>query len=297
METLRPARHLAAIMLHVPQSRLTVTEALLTPRPATPRLASVLVHAGLSNRSDRRVLAAAELANTFGAKLIGVSTPTIRPLISTRSGIENEATERLVAAAGDRFVTLSASVRGGCHWERVNDSPAAALSALAWAADVILVDHAQPDLGHAWIAEVDELLADSGRPVLINTEDRPLSAFERIIVVWDESAACRRATLAALPFLGRAEGITLLAPPWRRGRQREEQQLEDARRGLLMRGLPMVVARLQEWSAPHVLVPHLQAADADLVVMGAVQEHGPWRGRETASAVALHLRGPVLVCV
>jgi hypothetical protein len=254
-----------------------------------------LVHAGLSGRSDRRVVAAAELANTFGARLIGVSTPAARPLMSGSSGIENEAIERLLETAGDRFVTLSATVRGGFHWERVNASPVEALSSLGWAADLIVVDQAQPDLGHAWTAEIDELLAGSGRPVLIRAEDRPLRTFERIIVVWDESAACRRAAFAALPFLGRAEGITLLAPPWRRRCEREEQQLEDARRGLLTRGLPVVVTRLQEWGAPHVLIPHLQAADADLVVMGAVQEHVPWRGRGLASTIAAHLRGPVLV--
>jgi len=281
-------------MPNVRQSPLSLPEALLALRPATPRLASVLVHAGLSSRSDRRVLAAAELANTFGARLIGVSTPAARPLTSSASGIENAAIERLLETSGDRFVALSATVRGGFHWERVDASPVAALSAFGWAADLILVDHEEPDPGQAW-TEMDELLGGSGRPVLIRAEDRPLSAFDHIIVVWDESAACRRATLAALPFLGRAEAITLLAPPRRRRREREEQLLEDARRGLLARGLPVVVARLQEWSSPHVLVPHLQAADADLVVMGAVQEHAPWRGRGLASAIAAHLRGPVFV--
>jgi hypothetical protein len=255
----------------------------------------MLVHAGLSCRSDRLVIEAAELANQFGAKLIGVSTPAVCRTDRDGSGIHARAIDVLLAAARERFTTLSSSVRGGFLWDQADSSPVEALGAFAWAADLIIVDHQDMVPGRSWSGGMENLLENCGRPVLVRPENPDRGAFDRIVVVWDESVACKHATMTALPFLGRAKDITLLAPPWRRRREREERQIEDVRRGLLARGLPIHVERLEDWTPSHLLLDRLNTMGADLVVMGGWEEHTPWGARGPLSAIVPKLKGHALV--
>lgn len=64
--------------------------------------------------------------------------------------------------------------------------------------------------------DVDALLYDAGRPVLVTPHDAPcLASFRRVIVAWNGSREASRATFDALPFILEAESteILLIDPP------------------------------------------------------------------------------------
>jgi nucleotide-binding universal stress UspA family protein len=64
--------------------------------------------------------------------------------------------------------------------------------------------------------DVDSLLYEAGRPVLVTPADEPaLASFRRVIVAWNGGRECSRATFDALPFLLEAEGVEILVidPP------------------------------------------------------------------------------------
>jgi nucleotide-binding universal stress UspA family protein len=64
--------------------------------------------------------------------------------------------------------------------------------------------------------DVDSLLYEAGRPVLITPHDAPcLASFRRVIVAWNGSREASRATFDALPFILEAESteILLVDPP------------------------------------------------------------------------------------
>lgn len=59
--------------------------------------------------------------------------------------------------------------------------------------------------------DVDALLYEAGRPVLVTPRDAPaLASFRRVIIAWNGSKEAARATFDALPFLVEAEGVELL---------------------------------------------------------------------------------------
>lgn len=64
--------------------------------------------------------------------------------------------------------------------------------------------------------DVDALLYDAGRPVLVTPHDAPcLASFRRVIVAWNGSREASRATFDALPFILEAESteILIIDPP------------------------------------------------------------------------------------
>ena len=64
--------------------------------------------------------------------------------------------------------------------------------------------------------DVDALLYDAGRPVLVTPHDAPcLASFRRVIVAWNGSREAARAAFDALPFILEAESteILLIDPP------------------------------------------------------------------------------------
>lgn len=64
--------------------------------------------------------------------------------------------------------------------------------------------------------DVDALLYEAGRPVLVTPHDGPaLARFRRVIVAWNGSREASRAAFDALPFLIEAEGVEVLVvdPP------------------------------------------------------------------------------------
>ncbi|MBX3580904.1 MAG: universal stress protein [Rhizobiaceae bacterium] len=64
--------------------------------------------------------------------------------------------------------------------------------------------------------DVDALLYEAGRPVLVTPRDAPaLATFRRVIVAWNGSREASRATFDALPFILEAEGTEILVidPP------------------------------------------------------------------------------------
>jgi nucleotide-binding universal stress UspA family protein len=64
--------------------------------------------------------------------------------------------------------------------------------------------------------DVDSLLYDAGRPVLVTPRDAPcLASFRRVIVAWNGSREASRSTFDALPFILEAESteILLIDPP------------------------------------------------------------------------------------
>lgn len=85
--------------------------------------------------------------------------------------------------------------------------------ASARSCDLVVAMQGGPD-GAA--PDVDALLYEAGRPVLVTPLDGPaLASFRRVIVAWNGSRECSRATFDALPFLLEAEGVEILVidPP------------------------------------------------------------------------------------
>ena len=264
---------------------MTLVLPVFAGRPATPRFSSILVHAGLTRECAATIKDAAQIANTFGARLVGVSTSSATVELAYLRAVEQDAAQRLLEAAGERFARLSSTVHAGFLWKAGEGSRADALAAFGWAADLIILSRQSTDDWDSWRGQLQALVRRVAGPVLVRPQARARVGLEHIVIVWDETRACHRAVNAALPFLGRAASVTLLAPPWRRRRQRQEAALEAVRRGLLTREVLVRLVRLDSGCQHDAVFESVQALEPDLVVMAAWPHGAPWALRNLTDVI------------
>ncbi len=133
-------------------------------------------------------------------------------------------------------------------------------------ADLIVMGRGGVDDGAAEALEA--ALMDTGKPLLIAPATAPASLGSRVVIAWNDTPEAARAVAAALPFIARAEKVTIVTVA-------DDASVPDASSLRLLRALrwhnPAVEARtlpLVGGSAVELLQREAMAALADLVVMG-----------------------------
>lgn len=186
-------------------------------RPNT--YATILVHAEPGLVSANRVEAAARLARSLDAHLIGLGAETFDPAAYSSGafigyagaelvGVVQEQITKNIAAAETAFRRDAAGA--DIEWRTIQDYPHRALASTAHAADLIVVSpkSKRDDLVCADPADV---VMAAGRPVLIVPEGRDHLVGMNVVVAWKNTRECRRALADAMPFLQRADEVVVLA--------------------------------------------------------------------------------------
>ena len=119
--------------------------------------------------------------------------------------------------------------------------------------------------------DVDALLYDAGRPVLVTPHDAPcISTFRRVIVAWNGSREAARAAFDALPFILEADSteILLIDPP---ESQDTAETGADIAAALARHGAQVTVHTEASGgrATDDVIRDRLAATGADLLVLGA----------------------------
>ena len=247
----------------------TVARLFATSRPsgAAPRPGAILIHASTSRACIALTDAAVEVANLFGARLVAVSAPVERMAGWGVTAAEQAAQHRLLEAAGEAFEARARPVRAGMAWRRAEGPPHAALAAHAWAADLVMLDGASGDMADVDAAAIGGLARAAARPLLLALPPRA-GGYRRVAVLWDGSAACRRAVAGALPFIARAEVLVLLDGGPGAGALGE---------GLALRGAAVRVERRTRDRSAVGSARQLREAAPDLIVHGIGAWPAPWR--------------------
>ena len=167
---------------------------------------------------------AGALAARFEAHLIGLHaealpipyTSTIgfpdAEFIQASTEVNQERARKLEAL----FTQRTADAGVSAEWrslESFSGDSAHSGIASARSCDLVIAAQAGPDGASP---DVDALLYDAGRPVLVTPHDAPcLTSFRRVIVAWNGSRESARAAFDALPFILEAESteILLIDPP------------------------------------------------------------------------------------
>ena len=237
-----------------------------------------------SDKDAARVLdCVLPLAERLEAHVIGVHAEPMPIAFAPTAGFADTAfIESQVAANRERADALGKSFAerigptGVSHEWRVieNYSGDTAVSALASAHAVDLIVAAQTDPADtaASVAELDVLLFDAGRPLLLVPHDGPiLSRFSKITLAWNGTRESARAAFDALPFMLEADSteILLVDPPEPRAGGTADGT--DIAATLDRHGANVSVAshRSGDQSVAAVLESHVVESGADLLVMGA----------------------------
>lgn len=206
---------------------------------------------GLSGAMIEEMMAATE-------KESGERAATVRALFDR--AVAEQQVPVAAPATGGRAATASFASSTGREEEVVAQQ--------ARLADLTVVPHPEAG-GEAGSADaLHAVLFDSGRPVLLATEQRPASIGRRICVGWNGTAESASAVTAALPWLERAEAVRILSSE---GYQRRGPSAEELAPYLAMHGVHADIATFG--AVDGVIGAGLLAAaaefGADLVAMGA----------------------------
>lgn len=227
------------------------------------------------------------LAEAFSAHLtalifpIDSALPAPSPANDATRLLEDRAAEAFAAAAERRGVAYQTGKRTNFAY----GNGEAFADHLRVSDLAVLTGHGAPGIGMQIL--VRAAIFDSGRPVLLVPQARPLSSLpQRILVAWDASPASIRAIHGALPLIRGAAEVVIVTIS-------DDRELRPGQSGIELAHLlarhgakPRFMA-LQRGSSG-VLERLLAAAadtESDMLVMGAVR-HSPLRTMVFGSATA-----------
>ncbi len=274
-------------------------------------LKEILVHVDTAPSVGRRIKVAAALARTHGAVLTGLfvlSKPHIPEYIRSQMpgdflDTQMKSAQRAAKEAERLFRELAGQAGVDLDWYCAEGNHAETLSLYGRYADLVVLGQRDPN--HPIPAGAEELpvrpILTTGRPILLLPHDMTaVGVGKRIAIAWDASRLATRAVGDSLPFLQRAETVTILVvnphgePAGRGGVLGAAIRQYLARHGI-QAGIRHIEGEPTE--ASRRLHDGAAEMNADLIVMGA---YGHIRWRELVlGGVTAHMmrnsRVPVLM--
>lgn len=239
----------------------------------------ILVHLDGGGRIEHRLDLAIQLAKRESARLIGLfaQTETDAPsLIARRIGPHLEAAAQH-ARALFRDKTEAAGVEQ--KWWRLDHGEDAHVIAetvfCSRYADLVILGQWRDDSAKVPESLVEQVVMNSGRPVLIIPDTGPVASLgERIAVAWNASREATRAMHDAMPFLVGASQVDILSI--RDGGVANQGEPENGPKvdvvdHLSRHGVTARVERLvaDELGVMDVILSRVFDLGSDLLVMGA----------------------------
>jgi nucleotide-binding universal stress UspA family protein len=248
----------------------------------------VLVAIDAAPSAAGRIEIAAALAERFGAHLIGLHN-SISLDVPQAGGyfdyfnraldaFQQEFAERLRAeetAARALFEGTASRRSLSAEWRQTVGSPSQAAALHGRYVDLIVLGQLDPDYVHSPLFQPSpaEVALAVGRPMLVVPyAGKWTDIGKRIVVAWDASRQATRAVNDALPFLIRAETVTVLTIDPREGsRGHGDVPGADIALHLARHGVKATVESAVSGGigVGNALVSRLTDLGADLLVMGA----------------------------
>lgn len=182
--------------------------------------ATVMVGMALGEPNDAPLEVAAQLAERFGATVIGAAAAEFTPPVYFTAG---EAAQLLVdqgwAAVKGRMVELEAEFREAMQnratqveWRSAEDFPTRYIVQQARACDIVVVGEAGPGrIADPFVqADPNELVMQAGRPMLVVPGACNWLDLRSVLVAWKDTVEARRAISGALPLLRKAAEVTIV---------------------------------------------------------------------------------------
>jgi nucleotide-binding universal stress UspA family protein len=238
-----------------------------------------MVHVDFDGHSDSRIRIAAEIANRFGAVLIGVAgwLPSRERggWHAAELAPDDERLNRIsveLDQLAERFRSVAHRTVGNIEWRRSFRFPREVIAAEARAADLIVIGShpVAEDAHHAF--DPGMVLLNAGRPVLV-VPDRFAEGYsgQRVLVAWKDTREARHAAQSALPYLRMAEHIVLVEVAEDVVESTAHERLEDVERYLQRHGIAVSTKAVlhPQGSIADQLRDEARKEGADLIVAGA----------------------------
>src|SRR5947209_1989685 len=222
---------------------------------------TIIVSLALDRSNDACLAVAGDLAERFGARVIGVSASDIRPALYFAEGNTAQAVlEEEAAAIRTRLSELEMEFRAlvsprakSIEWRSALTLPTPFIMQQARAADVVVAGQRAEALVDPCVAvDPSDLVMRAGRPLIVVPPTVQWLDPRSVLVAWKDAREARRAVFDALPILATAEEVTI-AEVAEQGTERAEalSHVEDVAAWLRGHGI-----------VANAVVPEAETADS-----------------------------------
>lgn len=250
----------------------------------------ILVHADSTPASRIRLRLASSLARRFDARLSGlhvIPRPHVPPYFKP-SAVERIAelyaeSARDAAARAEvlfREETERAGTKG--EWECIDGELAERIAERARFADLLILgqfDAENPPELSAFPLPAKIVFGAASPILVVPNSETSSDVGNRVVAAWDGSREAARAIRDAMPLLGVAEQVSLLAiDPVRQGHMQDGPDAPQLAAHLVRHGVQVKVNETSSGTndVPAALLAHAAKFGADLLVMGAYGHSRIW---------------------
>ena len=183
---------------------------------------TVMVGLALDRPNDACLRVAGDLAERFGARVVGVAASDLRPPMYFADGdFAQKLLDEEAAAIRKRLSELEAEFRASVEkratsveWRSARALPVPYMLQQARAADIIVVGaRAETMVDPCAAPDPSDLVMQAGRPLIVVPPAVQWLDLRSVLVAWKDVREARRAVFDALPILAAAKEVTIAEIP------------------------------------------------------------------------------------
>ena len=183
---------------------------------------TVMVGLALDRPNDASLRVAGDLAERFGARIIGVAASDLRPPMYFADGdFAQKLLDQEASAIETRLSELESEFRAAAEkrvsaieWRSTRALPVPYMLQQARAADIIVVGARTETLVDPCAApDPNDLVMQAGRPLLVVPPRTEWLDLRSVLIAWKDVREARRAVFDALPILAAAKEVTVAEVP------------------------------------------------------------------------------------
>ena len=180
---------------------------------------TVMVSLALDRANDAWLAVAGDLAERFGARVIGIAASDVKPPLYFADGgyaqkfLDDEATavRRKLSELEAEFRNSIEKRAKSVEWRSVQTLPAPYVLQQARAADILVIGaRNEAIVDPCAAADPSDLVMQAGRPIIVVPPTAEWLDFRSVLVAWKDVKEARRAVFDALPILARARDVTIV---------------------------------------------------------------------------------------
>jgi nucleotide-binding universal stress UspA family protein len=208
---------------------------------------TVMVGLALDRSNDACLRVAGDIAEQFGARVIGVAASDIRPPMYFADGdFAQKLLDQEAAAIESRLSELETEFRASVErrataveWRAARALPVPHMLQQARAADLLVVGARSETLVDPSAApDPSDLVMQAGRPLIVVPPRTEWLDLRSVLIAWKDVREARRAVFDALPILAAAKEVTVAEIPEQDGRRADAlSRLSDVAQWLRGHGI------------------------------------------------------------
>lgn len=247
---------------------------------------TLMVHLDLERPNDARLQITGDLAEQFGAKVIGVAASDPHPPhyaegMVARGFVEHERAEvkKRMTEAEARFRAALGSRAREVEWRSALARPTDYVAHEARAADLVIVGANREGLLLDRMRQLDpsDLVMIAGRPIFLVPPEAEYLKLQNVLVAWKDTREARRAVADALPLLHKAKDVNVIEiVEGDADRSAAEVRVKDVAAWLKRHDI-LAFPKVMHAASEADQIDRIWKTEADLVVAGA---YGHARFRE-----------------